>query len=442
MTQKTTSAPDAVPPHVDALLDALVEAERAVAVAQARKIALLAEAVEIAQAQAKADAAVSSQDTDIPMRSMAAQIGAALRRPDRSVQRELSDAFGIVTRFPATLTALADGSISRAHLEVVVDAGTRIDDDHVRREYEDAALAIARREAPGRLRPAAQLLANRLHPVPLDERHAIAAKGRSVWVRDLDDGMAELIATLPAAIAHGIKNRLDQIARQTIDARGTAGASLLDEPTPIDRRSAGEVRADVLTDLLLTGHASSEVTNDSLPEREAIVAQVQITVPVLTLLGAGTAPAELVGHSPIDTATALHLAGTATGWNRVLIHPITESVVAVDRYRPPDRLRYTLMVRDEHCRFPGCRMPTARCDVDHTIAREHDGPTELGNLAHLCRRHHTLKHGSAWRVRQSPDGVLHWTSPTGRVYPDRPARTLVFTTGGPSTGSGTAAAAG
>jgi hypothetical protein len=84
-------------------------------------------------------------------------------------------------------------------------------------------------------------------------------------------------------------------------------------------------------------------------------------------------------------------------------------------------------VRDEHCRFPGCRIPTRRCDIDHTIAAEHDGPTELTNLAHLCRRHHTLKHHSAWRVRQTPDGVLHWTSPTGRSYPDLPARTLTFT---------------
>ena len=113
----------------------------------------------------------------------------------------------------------------------------------------------------------------------------------------------------------------------------------------------------------------------------------------------------------------------------MLAHPVTGTVLAVDRYRPSDHLKRVLRVRDEHCRFPGCRMPTRRCDIDHTIAAEHDGPTELGNLAHLCRRHHTLKHHSAWRVRQSPDGVLHWTSPTGRSYPDHPARTLAFTTG-------------
>jgi len=427
MTGITTSFPDGIAPRLDALLDALIDAERVIAAAQARKVALLAEAVEIAQEQAQADAARSSRDADIPLRSMAAQIGTALRRPDRSVQRELSDAFGIATRFPATLSALATGEVSRGHLKVIVDAGAPIDDDQVRLEYEHAALALARCETPGRLQAAVRLLAHRLHPVPLDERHADAASARSVWVRDLDDGMAELIATLPAAIAHGIKNRLDQITRQTIDARGASVTSLFDEPAVIDSRSMGQVRTDVFTDLLLTGHASPEVTNDSIPEADAIVAQVQVVVPVLTAIGAGAAPAELTGRAPIDTATALRLAGAASGWDRVLTHPITGSVLAVDRYRPSDQLRRVLRVQDEHCRFPGCRMPTDRCDIDHTVAREHDGATELRNLAHLCRRHHTLKHHSAWRVRQTPDGILHWTSPAGREYPDHPARTLVFT---------------
>ncbi len=197
---------------------------------------------------------------------------------------------------------------------------------------------------------------------------------------------------------------------------------------PADTRRISEVRADVFADLLLTGHATPDVSNDAIPAGEAIIARVQVTVPVLTAVGHDDTPAELIGKGPIDTATALRLAGTATGWDRVLTHPATGTVLATDRYRPNDHLKRTLRVRDEHCRFPGCRTPTHRSDIDHTTAREHDGPTELTNLAHLCRRHHTLKHHSAWRVRQTPDGILHWTSPTGREHPDHPARTLTFTT--------------
>ncbi|CAN7449857.1 DUF222 domain-containing protein [Microbacterium sp. LjRoot45] len=461
--------------RIETLLCALADARRDAAAAQAREVALLAEAVEIAQAMAQ-DAGGPTSVADIPMRSLAAQIGAAARVSDRTVQKHMSDAVVLVEKFPATFAAWAAGDVSRGHVRVLVDAGAAIDDDAARAVFEDATLEVARRETPGRLKPAARLLATRLHLVPLKERHTVAATKREVWVRDLDDGMAELIAILPAAIAHGIRDRLDQYARRVMDARsagggastigtagragggastsGTAGSAgaavgatsdgaLLPHPdttnathptntrpadTTTDTRQISEVRADVFADLLLTGHASPESTNDAIPAGEAIIARVQVTVPALTALGADDTPAELIGKGPIDTATALRLAGTATGWDRVLTHPVTGTVLAIDRYRPSDHLKRTLRVRDEHCRFPGCRIPTYRSDIDHTTAREHDGPTELTNLAHLCRRHHTLKHHSAWRVRQTPDGILHWTSPTGREHPDHPARTLTFTT--------------
>ncbi|CAN7416661.1 DUF222 domain-containing protein [Microbacterium sp. LjRoot45] len=417
----TGTTPTAWQQRIDTLLHALADARRDAAAAQAREVALLAEAVEIAQAMAQ-DAGGPTSVADIPMRSLAAQIGAAARVSDRTVQKHMSDAVVLVERFPATFATWAAGDISRGHVRVVVDAGVGIDDNAARAVFEDAALEVARRETPGRLKPAARLLATRLHLVPLQERHTAAATKREVWVRDLDDGMAELIAILPAAIAHGIRDRLDQYARRVIDARDTT------DTRPTDARRISEVRADVFADLLLTGHASPDVSNDAIPADEAIIARVQVTVPALTAVGADDTPAELIGKGPIDTATALRLAGTATGWDRVLTHPVTGTVLAIDRYRPSDHLKRTLRVRDEHCRFPGCRIPTYRSDIDHTTAREHDGPTELTNLAHLCRRHHTLKHHSAWRVRQTPDGILHWTSPTGRHYPEHPARTLVFTT--------------
>ena len=457
MTNTATISTGEQTARVDAVVDELVEIQRVLSALHARRAAVLARAVEVTREQD--DAPGPSEIRDIPTRSMAAQIGAALRVPDRTVERDLSDAVVLTGRFAATHAALAAGSISHAHAKVIVAAGLPIADDDARTVFEVAVLDVARRESPGRLKPTARLLAARLHPVPLAERYAVAAKTRSVWVRDLEDGMAELIATLPAHLAYGIRDRIDRYARRVIDARGItsgdggeAGAHaggvsgdlsgesprgvdgdgeddgvLLHEPAVRDGRGIDEVRADVLADLLLTGHATTGISNDSVPEGEAIVAHVQVTVPVLTALGADTTPAELTGHAPIDTATALRLAATAPGWDRILTHPVTGTVLAVDRYRPSDQLKRTLRVRDEHCRFPGCRIPTRRCDIDHTTAREHDGPTEVTNLAHLCRRHHTLKHHSAWRVRQTPDGVLHWTSPTGRPHPDRPARTLVFT---------------
>ena len=106
--------------------------------------------------------------------------------------------------------------------------------------------------------------------------------------------------------------------------------------------------------------------------------------------------------------------------------PVTGCVLAVDRYRQTSALTRFLRARDERCRFPGCRQPVWRCDIDHTLDAAHGGPTEHCNLAHLCKRHHVLKHHSAWTVRQLPGGILEWTSPTGRIHTDHPEPTVRF----------------
>ena len=183
------------------------------------------------------------------------------------------------------------------------------------------------------------------------------------------------------------------------------------------------MRVDLLVDLVLTRTPTAHDSEDGL--LGAITARVEVTVPVSALMGANGAhhtapPAELDGLCPIDIETARRLAGAASGWERVLTHPISGALLAVDRYRPGDQLKRHLRARDQHCRFPACGLAARRCDIDHTHAAAAGGATCERNLAHLCRRHHTLKHHSPWRVRHGENGILEWRSPTGRVYTDRP----------------------
>lgn len=51
-----------------------------------------------------------------------------------------------------------------------------------------------------------------------------------------------------------------------------------------------------------------------------------------------------------------------------------------------------LLVRDEHCSYPGCSMPPAWCDAHHLVWWSRGGGTDIENLALLCPRHHTLVH--------------------------------------------------
>jgi hypothetical protein len=58
-----------------------------------------------------------------------------------------------------------------------------------------------------------------------------------------------------------------------------------------------------------------------------------------------------------------------------------------------------LIVRDEHCAFPGCsRLPLA-CDAHHITNWADGGETSLDNMIMLCRHHHVLTHQSPWTVR-------------------------------------------
>ncbi|GAA1722756.1 hypothetical protein GCM10009809_18220 [Isoptericola hypogeus] len=145
---------------------------------------------------------------------------------------------------------------------------------------------------------------------------------------------------------------------------------------------------------------------------------LHVTVPITTLTGVGEGSATLDGVVPIDAETARLLAAGAPTLRRVLTDPVTGAMLTLERrtYVVPADLRAFLTQRDVTCRFPGCRIPARRCDVDHTIAWADGGTTDATNLAHLCRRHHTLKHESRWQVEQLADGVLAWTSPRGRTH--------------------------
>ncbi len=399
MKDSTASlAPDArAIARLDVLVPQLADVEKQIAALQARKARLLAQADEVATQWA--DAGRSCSDADFAHRTVAAEIAALWRVSDRTVQHHLDDATTLVTRFPATLASLAAGKISRFHAKIIADAGARIERPEMRAEFEDAILPYAEAESASRLTPVAKRRAEWFLETTIAERHAVARAKRRVAVVDLDDGMAEVSFVTDAVLAHGVYDRVSQMARDVSEAeKHTAATIENDSDAPADCESGAEpmvtprtldqIRVDLLVDLLLAsdpvGHVGTTDTGLG-----AIRATVQVTVPVLTLLDDRVAdPFEAVtlgGFGPIDADTARSLAATAPGWDRILTHPISGAVLGVDRYQPSKEMRRHLQVRDQHCRFPGCRMSTRRSDADHTIDFQFGGPTEVSNLAHLCR---------------------------------------------------------
>lgn len=403
------------------LVASLAAAEATLSSMQAARDGLLALAgrlaVDIAQE------ALHPDGGDMTIRSVAAEIGAVQRVSDRTVERRMSEASWLVDRFPTVWHAQGAGRISAAHSRVIVDAGAHLDDEADRAAYAAEVIEAAAVESPNRLRRIARRIAEKYQKRSVTERHRAAREKRRVWMKDRDDGMAEIGMHGPAALVHGMFDRLSQMAHAVKEENGRAAK---ESGAVGDERTIDQLRADLLADLVLTGGPSAHDTEDGLLGE--IRARVEVTVPASSLRDGDTTssacdfspPAELDGSMPIDIATARFFAGSTVGWDRVFTHPTSGALLSVDRYRPSKQLRRHLRARDQRCRFPTCGLAARKCDVDHNVAAATGGVTSHENLAAFCRRHHMLKHHSPWHVEQRPGGLLEWTSPTGRVYVDRP----------------------
>jgi len=82
------------------------------------------------------------------------------------------------------------------------------------------------------------------------------------------------------------------------------------------------------------------------------------------------------------------------------------------RYANRDQRR-ALAKRDGGCTFPGCHDPVSWCDAHHVIPWENGGPTDIRNLALLCRYHHGVTHRQGWSMATTANQRFIWTTPTG-----------------------------
>lgn len=409
-----------------ALLDSWVEKRRQIARLEAEASDLLAERMRLSTAESDEN----PHHRDAIHRSMVAEYAAAGRMSQGSVEYALTDAGFLADGHPRVQEAFRAGAISAAHVrEIVRAAGVvreavnngRADSDALP-FYDSAAVIVAESETPARTRAHMRELAAALAGSTTVERHARATSERTVIVRPADDGLSVLTVILPEHLATAIHDRLTRLARAVI--AGRADEDPRRETT--DGRSIDQVRTDLLIDLLLASDPSA--ANGS--GLDNIQARIQVTIAATTLAGIDQRPAHLDGLGPLHPDVARDLAGRNGGWSRLFLDP-SGLVVETDSYTPTESMRRFLRARDQHCRFPGCRMPVHRCQIDHTFDHAKGGRTQIHNLGHLCATHHVLKHPDVadddrWTAHQRDDGTIDWRSPLGRTYRDSPPRRVMF----------------
>jgi HNH endonuclease len=80
--------------------------------------------------------------------------------------------------------------------------------------------------------------------------------------------------------------------------------------------------------------------------------------------------------------------------------------------------RTALAVRDGGWVVPGCARPLAWGEAHHLVPWLDGGPTDLENLALVCRAQHRAVHEGGWQLQRQPDGRL--TAAPSRRRPRRP----------------------
>jgi Domain of unknown function (DUF222)/HNH endonuclease len=82
----------------------------------------------------------------------------------------------------------------------------------------------------------------------------------------------------------------------------------------------------------------------------------------------------------------------------------------------PGQIRRAVILRDQHCAWPGgCHRPASACDVHHIRHKRQGGETSVRNCALLCEYHHeTCIHRWGWTITLHPDGTTEARSPDGR----------------------------
>jgi uncharacterized protein DUF222 len=83
----------------------------------------------------------------------------------------------------------------------------------------------------------------------------------------------------------------------------------------------------------------------------------------------------------------------------------------------PAHIRRAVILRDQHCAWPGgCHVPASACDVHHLTHQKDGGPTSVSGCRLFCNFHHDICiHRWGWQVIAHPDGTSEAHSPDGHL---------------------------
>jgi hypothetical protein len=244
-----------------------------------------------------------------------------------------------------------------------------------------------------------------------------ARENRYVEIGPGAPGMANVWGSLTLTEGAALDERIDQVAATVCGN---------------DPRTKDERRADALIALsnhqtrLQCGCGSSDCSASGGEEKPLGEVVLHILAEQSAVNGESQNPGYLPGFGAVPAPLLRELIDSGQARLKPLEIPPPE---CEPRYRPSTALAEFVRWRDLTCRWPGCDVPAAKCQIDHTVPYPL-GPTHPSNNKLYCPHHHLLKTfyvgAGGWSERQLPDGTLILTAPTGHVYTTTPGGALFF----------------
>jgi Domain of unknown function (DUF222) len=294
---------------------------------------------------------------------------------------------------PVTARAYRDGGLSGGQLQAIV-ANLQDRSVGLYAHHEAELVPELARLSVAETAVAMQDWARRADAVLGDERDK-AVPERSLHLSRILDGRRELSGSFDPQGGALIATALRLAASRDVEG----------EPA----RNPAQRRADALVDVCrhFLDHQQQRRGGRHRPHLNVVA-----TLDDLERRGHG----RLVDGTILDAATLQQLL-CDSGVHRV----VTDGRSSILDYGTTTRtvpapLYNALVIRDRHCRYPGCDRPPDWTEAHHLRWITHGGATALDNLVLLCSRHHHLLHSPGWHAKLLPDATLEVTDPHGHAH--------------------------
>jgi hypothetical protein len=236
-------------------------------------------------------------------------------------------------------------------------------------------VGLAQAQGPGeirKLRPS--LIARYGRAEEFQRREDKLKHGNALSQPYADDGMREY------------RLRLDPEGSAVLEA--ILGPLAAPQPSSVngsDLRTSDQRRADALVEIC---RRAAEAGGSAPATAKAVVFVTMDWTDLKNRTGAGTTvTGELLAPETVRRiACDASIVPVVLGSNSEVLN-----LGRTTRLATPKMLQ-ALWIRDKGCTFPGCSRPPAWCDAHHVVSWCDGGPTDLGNMALLCPRHHTIVH--------------------------------------------------